>query len=427
MKLYLKVHQSSILEVLTEKISNDLIEIEANNFEEFEKEVINEYEYDEEVEEQLKELLENDLEPMDTNTYNIKHWVSNRSFGELIDMYESGEIIKPEMQRNFVWDSMKSSRLIESIIMGLPIPPLFLLEIGKNKYEIIDGLQRLTTVYNYVLGKPWHNDQSKKRKIVSKLSTKVLKEIGGRSFEDLDPDYQRIIKRTTVPLIEFSQIEPFNVDSKYLIFERINTGSEKLNSMQIRKSLAHGMFMKDLYMSSELNSTFLNYFSSGNIKKDNHVEAYLRVIAMSKLTYGDFNTDKGGIKSILNEYCEKRRTSSISQSYHKQFDAAIEYTSKVFSTDKTAFRRVEKDSKGNYIFSGNLNISILVAFIGTVISNSDKVDSNHVDVYNRYCTTMNQVIQDTFEKKRENPFTTSTGSLTAIEERFQLMKEILVD
>ena len=61
----------------------------------------------------------NDVE----NKFTIKRWVSNRSIGELIDMFDSGEIIKPTMQRNLVWDSIKCSRLIESVLMGLPIPP----------------------------------------------------------------------------------------------------------------------------------------------------------------------------------------------------------------------------------------------------------------------------------------------------------------
>lgn len=66
-----------------------------------------------------------------------------------------------------------------------------------------------------------------------------MKELIGKSFDQLEPEYQRIIKRSTIPLIEFRQIGPNDYSSKYLIFERINTGSVKLNSMQIRKSLAY--------------------------------------------------------------------------------------------------------------------------------------------------------------------------------------------
>ena len=156
----------------------------------------------EDVEEAFADLddEEQDVVP---EGFRIKHWVSNRSFGELVDMFKHNEIEKPEMQRKFVWTSLKSSRLIESIILGLPIPPLFLLEVDDNRYEIIDGYQRLTTLYNFIEGHPWTGIKSDKKNIKSRLSRKnVFPEIAGKSFKELPEEYQRKIRRSTTILFQ---------------------------------------------------------------------------------------------------------------------------------------------------------------------------------------------------------------------------------
>lgn len=70
-------------------------------------------------------------------------------------MFQEGDIQIPDVQRKFVWDTNKYSKLIESILIGLPIPPLFFMDIGNNSYEVIDGLQRLTAISNYILGNKW--------------------------------------------------------------------------------------------------------------------------------------------------------------------------------------------------------------------------------------------------------------------------------
>ena len=99
----------------------------------------------------------------------------------------------------------------------------------------------------------------------------------------------------------------------YQIFERINTGSEKLNGMQIRKSLAYGAFMESLYDAASRSEQYLSLFTSTQIKKDLHVEAFLRVLAMSDIYYGKFKSSKQGIKNILDEYGEQKKSEIISE------------------------------------------------------------------------------------------------------------------
>lgn len=424
MKIFLKIVDGRLLDVFEENVTGEFIEKEFINLDDFYSNI--KYEFDEDLDEKIKELLSDTESIKNTlSSYEIKHWVSNRSFGELIDMYENDEIIKPKMQREFVWDSIKCSRLIESIIMGLPIPPLFLLEISKNKYEIIDGFQRLTTVYNFVSGNPWAGKVEGKRNIVSKLSSKISDELQNKTFAQLESEHQRIIRRSTIPLIEFKQLEPENNSSKYVIFERINTGSEKLNPMQIRKSLSYGKFIQDLYISSKQNDKFMSLFSISSIKKDSHAEAYLRVLVMTELIYRGYKNKDTGINGILNEYCDKNKEKEIKQDFKDRFNFSMEFSLEVFKDYKDMFRRVEKDSGGNLQFSGNLNVSILEAFVGSIMycdrNNLDSIE----EVRKKYLHKMNEILEKALENKGDNPFNTSTGKKESIESRFKICEWII--
>lgn len=420
MKIYIKIEYNEITKIEETKINETYIEFDVKTLDEF-YEKTKEYQLlDSELEEQLSSLFENDNQSL--NQYNIKHWVSNRSFGELIDMYENDEIIKPDMQRSFVWDSLKCSRLIESIIMGLPIPPLFLLEVDTNKYEIIDGFQRLTALYNFINGNPWNSDQNSSKKITSKLSSKVSEEIKGKTFKTLTPEYQRILKRSTIPLIEFKQLTPDNSASKYLIFERINTGSEKLSPMQIRKSLAHGEFIKSLYTYSEKKEEFSKLFSKVNRNKDSHIEAFLRIFVMNMIYSKKYIIKKEGIKNILNEYCESNKNQTIDNIYYEKFSQTIDKCFEIFSDEKNMFKRVEKIN-GEYKFLGNRNIGIMESFIVVMMNENIKIEPKQI--LENYKERISKLILESIETGIINPFSTSTGTLKSIENRFEICKEIL--
>ena len=423
MDIYLKILGNRILEVNFEEFDNYTKKINVKNYEDF---LINmkEYQIEEEVQERVSQLFEGEESDDSLSKFNIKHWVSNRSFGELIDMYENDEIIKPEMQREFVWDSLKCSRLIESILLGLPIPPLFMLEVGNSKYELVDGFQRLNTLVNFVKGYPWSGKKNGKKNVAARLSKKVSKEIEGKTFNQLESEYQRIIKRSTIPLIEFKQLEPDNYNSKYLIFERINTGSEKLNPMQIRKSLAYGNFMNNLYEYANKNKKFIELFSAYNIKKDAHVEAFLRIIVMYKVYKNEFDIKDAGIINILNQYCEEHRNDDISEEWFAKFENSIGFLYDVFQKKDNICRRVIKNDQEQFIYTGSLNISILEAMVGILIGEYNKFDKYSVE--EKYKNTMYEVIQKSLNNIESNPFSNSTGTKQAICSRFEICKGILI-
>ena len=390
MEAYLSLQDDIIIEISTVKKDEKDERVVFKDYSEFQKKLESRMVAEEiSLDDFFESNYNDDIENKTLNTYHIKHWVSNRSFGELIDMYEEGEIKIPDMQRSFVWDSLKSSRLIESIILGLPIPAMFLMETENNTYELIDGVQRLTSLTNFVNGRPWNYDEdSNKRVIPSKLSQKVVKEIANKTFEQLPKELQRRILRSTIPLIEFRQMEPDNYESKFLIFERINSGSITLTSMQIRHSLFYGEFMTCLYK--------------------NEIEL-----------------DSGNIKSHLNNFCQKKRNQKFDNHLFERINQTLIFLSQIFG-DKAVFRNAKRENEHNVCFKGGVNIAIMEALVSAVINSlPETLDFTKIDTGKLIKAYQEEFIKLEDGVPNENPFRYSTGKKEKIDERFKICEKIV--
>ncbi|MFI8146340.1 DUF262 domain-containing protein, partial [Acinetobacter sp. ABJ_C5_2] len=113
------------------------------------------------------------------------------SFNEILDMYQSNELnISPDFQRLFRWSNGKQSRFIESLILEMPVPPIYVIELDDGKYELIDGLQRISS-YLHLRGElvgATHNNIEDKDKL--KLSDcDVIEELNGFTFDELPTSY----------------------------------------------------------------------------------------------------------------------------------------------------------------------------------------------------------------------------------------------
>lgn len=213
----------------------------------------------------------------DDSLFNISSWGADLSFRELISMYEDEELIKPELQRKYVWDKTEASRFIESILLGLPVPSIFLAQSGSQKL-IVDGYQRIMTVYDYVKRGIFSSDSR-----VFKLSNseKINSRWRNKAFAELSVDDQKKIRSTTIHAIMFEQKKPENDDtSLYQIFERINTSGRSLTPQEIRNCVYQGPFNSLLL---ELNEFLIWRKLFGSITPDNRmrdVEYILRFFVM---------------------------------------------------------------------------------------------------------------------------------------------------
>ncbi len=157
------------------------------------------------------------------------------SFNELLDMYKNSElVINPEYQRVFRWSEGKESRFIESLILGMPIPPIFVIELSDSKYELIDGLQRLSSYFHF---RSSLNFEGSDRIIhvgegLRLVDCDIVRELNGLRHADLPTSTQIRLKR------HFIRVEVIGKDSdqrlRYHMFKRLNTGGESLSEQEIR-------------------------------------------------------------------------------------------------------------------------------------------------------------------------------------------------
>lgn len=158
------------------------------------------------------------------------------SFNELLDMYKDGElIIDPEYQRLFRWSESQQSRFIESLLLEMPIPPIFVIEEEEGKYELIDGLQRVSSYIHFRGEHPDYRgeaEDSEKPRFLKLDSCDICDSLNGREYKDLPTTLQIRLKRN------FIRVEVLRKESdtrlRYHMFKRLNTGGSKLSEQEVR-------------------------------------------------------------------------------------------------------------------------------------------------------------------------------------------------
>ncbi len=163
------------------------------------------------------------------------------SVGELLNIYRDGDLdIHPEFQRFFRWSTAQKSRFIESLLLGIPIPSLFVHQRQDGVWDVIDGLQRLSTIFEFVGVLKDSSDQLVRPTALT--ATEYLPSLAGVVWDDntdgsipLTPDQQRLIKRASID-IKIVKRES-DEDAKYDLFQRLNTGGSQLSDQEVRNCL----------------------------------------------------------------------------------------------------------------------------------------------------------------------------------------------
>lgn len=218
------------------------------------------------------------------------------SFGELMNLYNSDElIIRPEYQRLFRWTTAQKTGLIESILLGIPVPPIFVAEDADGIWELVDGLQRVSTIISF-FGK-LKDDISKikmdlesdevEEDAVDNLnfweleSGSLIAELEGFTANTLPQKYLINIKRA-VCRVEILRGES-NTAMKYELFKRLNSGGSKLTAQEIRNAIYRGIdsSVNELVEELSKNSDFLRFTQLSKQKKQElyDQELILRFIA----------------------------------------------------------------------------------------------------------------------------------------------------
>jgi len=240
--------------------------------------------------------------------YDIKSWGADLSFRELIEMYKDNDLEKPELQRKYVWDRSEASRFIDSILLGLPVPSIFLAKKTDEKMLIIDGYQRIMTVYDYVERGIFSGD-GKTFKLTKNEKTNARWR--GKNFAELSETEQRRIKTTTIHAIIFPQFQPRNSDSgMYQVFERINTSGRTLLPQEIRNCVYHGNLNKALLELNKLEIWRTLYGLKEADSRMRDMEFILRYFAMRNKDFKTEDLVSISLKKFLNDFMGEQENNS---------------------------------------------------------------------------------------------------------------------
>ena len=297
----------------------------------------------------------------DDSLFNIKPWGADLSFRELIERYEQDELVKPELQRNYVWDRREASRFIDSLLLGLPVPSIFLAQTRDDKLLIIDGYQRIMTVRDYVRGIFSRDDKS----FALSRTEKINKRWRGKQFNELGETEQRRIKNTTIHAIVFAQQkEPTSDDtSLFQVFERINTSGRTLTAQEIRNCVAQGSLNKLLFKLNE-NPSWRTLFGMTNPEpRMRDMEFILRFFALSSENFKALTQERLSLRQLLDIYMKNLATVNAVTTIEmeQRFERAINLIDTMLGA--SAFHNVSPSDATRYVpkFSPTIFDSILIA------------------------------------------------------------------
>lgn len=215
--------------------------------------------------------------------------IANMVKGEAID-------IKPKYQRRERWNKNKQSALIESFLLNIPVPPIYLAEDEYGKYSVIDGKQRVTSVYNFIL---------QKERLVN---LEKFKEIEGYTFDELPSPLNNALKiRPYIRVITL--LKQSDSLLKYEVFNRLNTGGDKLLSQEIRNAAFEGE-LNDLLVKLSENEFFQIQFNIDTDKKREKSKIYKEMLDVEYVlrffTLRDsWNSFNGNMKVAMDNFMEK--------------------------------------------------------------------------------------------------------------------------
>lgn len=267
-----------------------------------------------------------EVDEVEVEEFDIVSSPNDWNFTTIVNFIESGALKIPDFQRNYVWDRKRASKLIESLLIGLPVPQVFLYEEGRNDFLVIDGQQRLLTLYFFAKGRfPRSSIRGELRPILSSgaLGESVLNNdemfepfklslskrpdgsanrFNGLSYHGLRDDRTTLDLRTIRNMV-VKQVSPEGDSAVFEIFSRLNTGGVNLTPQEIRASLYHSdLFNRILQLNLSTSWRHLTGQASPDSRMRD-IEFLLRGLALAK------NVDKfsGSMANFINAFCLEAR------------------------------------------------------------------------------------------------------------------------
>ncbi|MBK8174826.1 MAG: DUF262 domain-containing protein [Rhodospirillales bacterium] len=297
-------------------------------------------------------------------------------------------VLQDHFQRRRVWDDTKASRLIESLLLNVPIPVCYFAESEDGAYSVIDGQQRLTSIYRYLTNQ------------FSLRGLRVRPEINRKRFVELDPSDQRLIRTRTIRCIALQKES--NPDIRFDVFERLNSGSVKLTAQELRNSTYRGRLNALIRELCEDKLFQKLRGASGLDKRMRDAELILRFFAFHYAP----SAYKGYFAPFLDNYLASGiRMSDVDIERHRTlFLETIQKVEDVFG-DK-AFRRFDKNGNAENQINRAIYDVIMLTFAridkGALEGSKSELVRTFCEMCNNDKVFFDAIIQATRDKTRIN-------------------------
>lgn len=342
----------------------------------------------------------------------------------------NSEVIEiPGFQRNYIWDIKRASKLIESFIIGLPVPQIFLYEKAKNKFLVIDGQQRLMTIYYFFNGRfPKMGKRAELRKIfieykkipkefldnneyfddfklsLPKLPGQEKNTLDTKNYSSLLEEHKQAFNLRTIRSIIIKQLHPEDGDSSiYEIFNRLNTGGVNLQPQEIRTSLYHSSFYDCLEKMNNL-PQWRNVYGKRVHPHMKDVEIILRGFAFLV----NYEKYKSSLGRFLNEFSEDAMLYN---------DKKVKYLTNLFTSFLDKTKKLRQD-----IFFSNKRFNILVYEAVFYAACKKAYESDKLDVFELTDDKINEIRSD---KKFVGASESETGKKYNIDKRLGVASKII--
>jgi uncharacterized protein with ParB-like and HNH nuclease domain len=318
---------------------------------------------------------------------------------------ETGEIIIPDFQRQFVWNQVQASKLIESFLIGLPVPAIFVyMEYEAQKKLLVDGQQRLKSIAYFFRG--YFGEETKGKKAIFRLKgLSPNSKYFNKSFDDLDENEQVKLKDSVLRTFIIKQLSPDDDTSIYHIFERLNTGGTFLNNQEVRNCVYLGEFNDLIKNKLNLNKNWRQILGKETADKrmvDNEL-----IIRFLSLTNHVDNYEKP-LKNYISKFMKRHREPS------QKF---LQATENLFCETCRAIVEI-LEPKPFHIKRG-LNAAVLDCVMSAFANNLSKTSKkNKDDIKNSY----KELVKLLENQKLINNATTNVET---VKKRFKLAEEKL--
>ena len=342
-------------------------------------------------------------EQLDINRRSVAFDSYDITLKQLYDMVLERMVdIAPEYQRHFVWDEARQSALIESLFLGIPIPSLFMATNRDASWEVIDGLQRLTTILNFIGNAEELKDLKINHKKLKLSGLEKLDSMNGLQYEDLPKSMQFMLQTRPLRITVLNDRSDFNV--RYDLFERMNTGGVTLHEQEIRNCVYIGEFndfIKELAGNEDFRSVVK--MTENSERSGSYEELVLRFFAYHE----DSDSFVHSVKGFLNDYMEKKTNNFKDK---KNLNELFE----------TTFRALNNNLPDGIVRGARKNITPIVLYEAVTVGCAKAINSGEQYDLSQLVSLLNDV-----ELKKYT--TGATNSKKMLEKRVAIVKDKLLN